>query len=188
MSEYTPGALSALFSNTSSNDTSLNDKYNKKLAKLFTKKNKNKIGSNHITNREQTRIVEKPKSGSRLTDKVEAHNNLSNGNGEKSQTMSETKFLDITGPTVILSRTAVQASNQRRKRNKRKRENNAESEDSEETPTEFTRPSRKFQVRDEDAKNPKLEAEKESRTVFIGNLPTDISGRNLKRKVSKLKG
>jgi len=52
----------------------------------------------------------------------------------------------------------------------------------EEEEATYKTPSRKFQVRDELTKEKKLDPEKEGRTVFVGNLPSTVNPKAIKRR------
>ena len=172
MAVYTPGALSAIFNNSKSEVSDAKEKSDDKLVKLFSKASSNKRNyQNTITTDETSdnatakKLKSKPKNDEAKKNKVKEENKIE----------IDTKII---GPTVIPSAQSVEEELQK--------ENDPESNEDEEFDQEkpkYTKPSRKYQVKEEDKKKPQFDDEKESRTIFVGNLPNKITGKILKRKV-----
>ena len=177
MSVYTPGALGAIFTKSNSSDNVDTDKASKKLLKLFSKKNITKSSTPEL-----------PKKQNKLEDKVEDKTDLvKNAQSVETGIKSDSSNIlrnegphNTIGPTVIPEKQEVSASKKRKKKDL----NSTKDKNDTEGPPIYTQRSRKFQVRDEDTKIQNFDAEKESRTVFVGNLPTDVTGKVLKRRVS----
>jgi len=171
MAVYTPGALSAIFNNSKSEVSDAKEKSDEKLVKLFSKTSSNKRNyQNTITTDETSgnatakKLKSKPKNDEAKKNKVKEENKIE----------IDTKII---GPTVIPSAQSVEEELQK--------ENDPESNEDEEFDQQkpkYTKPSRKYQVKEEDKKKPQFDDEKESRTIFVGNLPNKITGKMLKRK------
>ena len=183
MSGYTPGALGALFSNTSRDD--IKGKSSESLIKLFSKKTftpklrkSDSIAANGGTLNCE---VQETKSKHDSTSVVNIANDIKCE--VKYTNTSPPETLNIIGPTVIPSKIEICSSAQGQKKHKRKRKNDYTSVDVVEENSKYSGPSRKFQVLNEDAKKPQFDTETEARTVFVGNLPIKITGKILKQKV-----
>ena len=192
MTEYTPGALGALFHNSSSNDKSVKKtKSSATLSELFKKKSKPKDVSKKVVVHEMRNskpVIEKTEASSKTQPLKETHEivNVSNSKivGKNFSANKDIESFNIIGPTVIPSNDNTYSAAKLSKKGKRKR-NTEDATDTDEFPGEskYTGPSRKFQVIEEDKKKPLLDLEKESRTIFVGNLPSSVTGKILKRKV-----
>ena len=170
MAVYTPGALSALFNDSKSEVSDAKEKSDDKLVKLFSKTSSNKRSFHNITTDETSdnataeKLKSKQKKDEVKKKKIKEENKIE----------IDTKII---GPTIIPSTENV---------DEYAKENEPESnedEDFDQEKPKYTKPSRKYQVREEDKKKPQFDDEKESRTIFVGNLPNNITGKILKRKV-----
>lgn len=189
MVEYTPGALGALFNGSSSSDKSVKkSKGSDNLIELFSKKKIVKVSDIKKSKANEADQIKTPSGQSQSNPKPKKVFNAANLNN----TDREPKDLvnidgsNIIGPTVIPSKENSRSSSVRSKKNqtnKRKR-NNEEIGDEDEIQEDpkYSGPSMKYKVIEEDKKQPKFDAEQEGRTVFVGNLPSTITGKILKRK------
>ena len=170
MTAYTPGALSSIFNNSKSDKSEVNEKSDKKLVKLFSKKTSNKRDSqNNITSDSVLdNVTEKKSKSIKSSDNEEKQEKIKQKN-EISQKH------ELIGPTII-------PSSHEDKLDSKDLDSN-EDEILDEAKPKYTKPSRKYQVKEEDKKTPQFDAEKESRTIFVGNLPNSITGKILKRQV-----
>ena len=171
MAVYTPGALSAIFNNSKSEVSDAKEKSDEKLVKLFSKTSSNKRSFQNITADETS---DNP-TAKKLKSKQKKEKVKKNKIKEENKIEIDTKII---GPTIIPSTENVV--------DEYEKENEPESNEDEEFDQEkpkYTKPSRKYQVREEDKKKPQFDDEKESRTIFVGNLPNNITGKILKRKV-----
>ena len=163
---YTPGALSAIFDNSNNDNSDINEKSSDKLVQLFTKKIPNKHASLNISNNEQLSgdaVKEASNKKKRSTDK---------NNKIKSESGSNLEDIQQIGPIIIPSNA---------------QKIDEDDEEINEVKPKYSKPSRKYQVIEEDKKKSQFDSEKESRTVFVGNVPNNISEKILRRKVILIK-
>lgn len=192
MTEYTPGALGALFHNVSSNDTSAKKaKSSATLSELFKRKSGHKdvpkeFGVHEIQNSKS--VIGRTEATSRAQTLQESQESINASNlkivGKNFNANKDINSFNIIGPTVIPSKDNAYSTSKLPKKGKRKRniEDSTYTDESSVEP-QYTGPSRKFQVIEEDKKQPLIDLEKELRTIFVGNLPKSITGKILKRKV-----
>lgn len=78
---------------------------------------------------------------------------------------------------------AAKKADEVKKRTRKRKKDYQADEDEDEEEAKPRKLSRRFQVRQEDKKEKKLDPEKEARTIFVGNLPSDISALAVKKLV-----
>ena len=186
--EYTPGALGALMSSSVNKDNegkSSNASIN--LVELFKTKNLDKNKNSKIIKPvaiEHKEEVVKPQHGKQKSKNEKFIDAKCEIAVEDSAQDGCKDLINNIGPTVIPSRNSKHTDQlpNKEKRNKTVTESNLDDPNQDST---FSGPSLKFKVIEEDKKQRQHDPEKEARTVFVGNLPSNITGKTLKRKVNK---
>ena len=174
MAVYTPGALSAIFNNSKSDEDDIQEQSNEKLVKLFSKTSSHKHDSSTNAIKQET--------SNTVSDGQSSKKDKIRKKGKTKDIVTETtleKDFNVIGPTVISSKDNAETISE----SKSSPKSDDEDEDIGQDKPKYTGPSRKFQVIAEDKKKHQFDDEQESRTIFVGNLPNNIQGKMLKRKV-----
>ena len=186
--EYTPGALGALMTSSAKKDNEgKSSNVSTNLVELFKTKNldENKnskiIKPVTIANKKKVDKPEHVKQKSKNEKPIDAKCEIA----VEASAQDECKdLINTIGPTVIPSRDSKH-TDQLPKKEKRKKTFGESNIDESNQDSTFSGPSLKFKVIEEDKKQRQHDPEKEARTVFVGNLPSNITGKTLKRKVNK---
>jgi len=85
---------------------------------------------------------------------------------------------------AALSQDPSEPPNKKKAKKRTDKDKKAKNDDDDDDKDEqvYTTPSRKFQVTTEATKEKKLDPEKEARTVFVGNLPSSVTTKAIKRR------
>ena len=186
--EYTPGALGALMTSSankdnegkrSNNSTNLVELFKPK--KLDNNKNSKIIKPVAIENKKEVAKPQHVKLKSKNEKVIDAKCEIA----FEASAQDECKgLINTIGPTVIPSKYSKHTDQLTKKEKRKKTVSESNADDSNQDST-FSGPSLKFKVIEEDKKQRQHDPEKEARTVFVGNLPINITGKTLKRKVNK---